>query len=216
MFYLPRSAEFMSDLCAAEAQPYSLDGVRLCHDDIGFRLVAADGHVLGILRGPNDPAPDDLDAAAKVLLPDAVAEKSLVMVDRAVIPGGTFRKALRAVPKRKKGDITAPRRLGVILAEPESLLVAGEKVFRAKVCEARYPDYLAVVPTQGSMISLQINPRYLMTVLKVAAEVAAGGPKEDQVTLLYYGPGKPLGISCVGADGMFFDAIVMPLTKPKK
>jgi hypothetical protein len=64
-----------------------------------------------------------------------------------------------------------------------------------------------VIPPHGPLLAVRFNPHLLIELLKLAGalEPAAG------VTLLYFGKGKPVGLSAANEQGQTFDALLMPL-----
>ena len=56
-------------------------------------------------------------------------------------------------------------------------------------------------------MAVRLDPQLLGALLKVAAAVNPDGG----VDLLYYGPGKPLGLMARSDDGHAFDGLLMPL-----
>ena len=65
-----------------------------------------------------------------------------------------------------------------------------------------------MLPRHGPLVAVRLDPQLLGALLGVAAAVNPGGG----VDLLYYGPGKPLGLMTRSDDGHAFDGLLMPLT----
>jgi hypothetical protein len=201
MIHLPRSAVRLVGLAAGDSARYSLTCVRVRELPGGqFRVEATDGKALGVLRGPSRPSTADKRAADALPRPDALALEAL-------LPAAGLRKAFKALAKE---DRRGTRRLGVLLANPQSLLVAGDKVLTQPTAEARWPDIEAVLPTRPALDSFRVNPGLMIELLKVAAAVAEEGAG---VEILFWGAGKPVGVTAQGADGVAFDGLLMPLTE---
>lgn len=201
--FIPRSALALASLCADSQTRYALGGVLACPDGDGWRLVATDGKVLAVLRGPNSPAAADLEAARRLPAPQTLAM-------RAVIPAGPFRRALEAVPKARPRQ--RERKAGLLLGADEAVLCAGDAVIRTPLLEGQFPDHEAVLPKGAAPVGVCLNPHSLIDLCRAAVAVSKGGPTEGQVWLLWWGADKPIGLTAQGKDGVALDALLMPLS----
>jgi hypothetical protein len=204
MIYLPRSAGRLASLAAGDSARYALTCVRVRELPGGqFRVEATDGKALGVLRGPSLPSKADRRAAQALPRPESLALEAL-------LPAASLRKAFKALPK---GDRGGGRRLGVLLANPQSLLVVGDGVLPQPTADARFPDFGSVLPARPALVSFRVNPDLLVDLLKVAAAAMEEG---GGVEILYWGAGKPIGLISQGADGVAFDGLLMPLAEASR
>jgi hypothetical protein len=125
----------------------------------------------------------------------------------ALLPAAELRKAFRTLAKEDRRGV---RHLGILLARPQTLLVAGENVLQQPTAEARWPDIEAVLPTRPALVSFRVNPGLMIELLKVAGAVTEEGAG---VEVLFWGAGKPVGVTAQSADGVAFDGLIAPLTE---
>src|SRR4051812_39858242 len=145
MIFLPKCLAQLAQLTAAGQGRYAMQALRL-RELAGqhWRVEVSDGRPLAIVRGPSQPAALGLKAAGALPEPEALALEALV-------PTPEFVKALRAVPK--DGGRREERRLGVLLAGPQVLLVSGDTVARVAPVEGRFPDVDSVLPKGPAPVS---------------------------------------------------------------
>jgi hypothetical protein len=96
--------------------------------------------------------------------------------------------------------------VGLAASDGELVLAVGDQALTATPAEGRYPDVDGVLPRHGPLLSVRLDPHLLGALLKVAAAVNPGS-----VDLLYFGPGKPVGLMTRSDDGHAFDGLLMPL-----
>src|SRR5262249_53352745 len=97
-----------------------------------------------------------------------------------------------------------------LAANPEGglTLAAGDQALTARACDGRYPDVDAVLPRHGPLVAVRLDPALLESLLKLAAVIKPDGG----VDLLFFGPGKPLGLIARNDAGQTLDCLLMPLT----
>jgi hypothetical protein len=188
LLYLPRNLACLAALAARDSARYGLQAVRVRDPGGGlYRAEATDGRLLAVLRGPvpdaDYPALDGHDPG----------EGAEVLVGR-----DDWLRAFRL------GDKARP--VGLAASGGELVLAVGDQALTAQPAEGRYPDVDQVLPRHGPLLSVRLDPVLLGALLRAAAAVNPGG-----VDLLYYGPGKPLGLMTCTADGHAFDGLLMPL-----
>ncbi len=189
LLYLPRTLVCLGALPTRDASRYALQAVRVRDPGGGlYRAEATDGRLLAVLRGPipdaDYPALDGHDPAGG----------GEVLVGR-----DDWQRAFRL------GDKARP--VGLAATGGELVLAVGDQALTATPAEGRYPDVDQVLPRHGPLVAVRLDPQLLGALLKVAAAVNPDGG----VDLLYYGPGKPVGLMTCTDDGHAFDGLLMPL-----
>jgi hypothetical protein len=206
MIFLPRSVAALANLAARESttQMAGIAGIRVQElPDAFWRIEATNGKLLGVIRGPSCPTP--LDQAAAHGLPDP---ESLAL--EVLLPAQVLGHALKSVTNKPRG---VDRKLGVMLAKPQTLLVAGESILRCDLLNGRFPDINAVLPRRPAIVSFKVNADLLIALLRAAGDVARGPDKaQPAVEILFWKPDAPIGVTSQGQDGLTFDGILMPLT----
>src|SRR5262245_6180805 len=95
MIFLPRCAGSVAALTAAQTARLSMTAVRVCELAGGhWRIEATDGRVLGIIRGPSSPTPQDQRAAEALPEPESLALEVLLQAQE-------FAAAFKALPRAK-------------------------------------------------------------------------------------------------------------------
>lgn len=202
MIHLPRCCAAVTSLAAGERSKRVLTFVHVRQlADARWRVEATDGRALGVLHGPSSPTPEDLDAALALPTPERLAAEAL-------LPAAEIRRAFESLPKGRRG---CDRTLGVLLARPQTMLVAGGTVARCACEDGRFPDVDGVLPKGPALVSIRIDPELLAGLLRAAGAVAKTGERPG-VELLWWGKDRPLGVACRGAAGVCFDGLLMPLT----
>jgi hypothetical protein len=188
--YLPRNLAGLAQLAGANSGRTALHAVRVRDPGGGlYRAEATDGRLLAIVQGP-------IPVAAYLALdetPDGGGAEALVARD-------DWRRALQLGDRRRPVGLAADAEGGLILA-------AGDQSLTVRACDGRYPDTDAVLPRHGPLVAVRLNPTLLGGLLKLAATLNPDGG----VDLLFFGPGKPLGLMTRNDSGQTFDALLMPL-----
>jgi hypothetical protein len=171
--------------------------VRLTQEPSGlYRAEVTDGKVLGIARGPSPAGPEVIDPA----LVDDAAELLVAARD--------WQEAFALLPKRPAGEA-----LAVASAEGGVLFASRKGTSRAPRGEGRFPDTGRVLPTALPLVSVLVDPDYLVRLLKVAAAFREDGSRGVS---LHFWPSKGLlGVTVKNPQsGQAFDALLVPLTLP--
>jgi hypothetical protein len=187
--YLPRNLAGLAQLAGGNAGRTALHAVRVRDPGGGlYRAEATDGRLLAVVQGtvPRACYPA-LDEAA-----DSGAE--------ALVARDDWRRAFQLGDRRRPVGLAADPEGGLILA-------AGDQALTVRACDGRFPDTDAVLPRHGSLVAVRLNPTLLGGLLKLAATLNPDGG----VDLLFFGPGKPLGLMTRNDSGQTFDALLMPL-----
>ena len=197
MIFLPRCAAALAPLACGANGRQAMGCLRLREAaNAHFRLEATDGKVLGILRGPSSPSAAERRAAESLPEPECLALEAL-------LPRKGFQEAMRPL----KGEA----RLGVRLARPQTLLVAGASVTRLDGAGGRYPDVDGALPKRPAPVSFKVDAGLLIRLLKAAGAVAASGDSAS-VEILFWSKDKPVGVITRGDHGLTFDGLIMPLS----
>ena len=190
LLYLPRNLACLGALPTRDASRFTLQAVRVRDPGGGlYRAQATDGRLLAILRGPVP------DADYPPLTGRDPGEGTEVLVSR-----DDWQRAFRL------GDKARP--VGLAASAGELVLAVGDQALTVQPAEGRYPDVDQVLPRHGPLVAVRLDPVLLGALLRAAAAVNPGGG----IDLLYYGPGKPLGLMTRTDDGHAFDGLLMPLT----
>jgi DNA polymerase III sliding clamp (beta) subunit (PCNA family) len=190
LLYLPRNLACLAALPTRDASRFALQAVRVRDPGGGlYRAEATDGRLLAILRGPTP------DADYPALDGHGPGQSAEVLVSRT-----DWQRAFQL------GDKSRP--VGLAASEGELVLAVGDQALTATPAEGRYPDVDQVLPRHGALLAMRLDPLLLGALLRVAAAVNRGGG----VDLLYYGPGKAVGLMARSDDGHAFDGLLMPLT----
>jgi hypothetical protein len=112
--------------------------------------------------------------------------------------------------EREAKRLRVPKEVGLALAPNEFLIAAGAQTFRGLALDGRYPDTDSVIPAAGAVFHVQVDAKYLIDLLSVAAAFAPD-PAHPSVRLLFWSPKTPIGV-LAGAGGVFFDGLLMPLS----
>jgi hypothetical protein len=189
--YLPRNLAGLAQLAGGNSGRTALHAVRVRDPGGGlYRAEATDSRLLAIVQGPIPHASyPALDEA-----PESGAAEALVAKD-------DWRRAFGLGDRRRPVGLAADATGGLILA-------AGDQALTARGCEGRYPDVDAVLPRHGPLVAVRLSPSLLGGLLKLAAVIIPDGG----VDLLFFGPGKPLGLITRNDSGQTLDCLLMPLT----
>jgi len=198
MILLPKS---IAPICRCVTRNrYTAKCVRLIQGvDHGFRAEATDGRKAIVVQGC---APEDSD----------IIEKSLACVDfhnafgampygkvEGLVPVGPLADAF----KRCKKD----HYVGVHLDEEAAVIVSAGTMARVPYETGRFPDINGVVPRGAPARVVNVNCEMLAEVLDAANSILGGDPAKVCFYDRVDGPFTVTGRT----DGMFFDAIVLPL-----
>jgi hypothetical protein len=188
--YLPRNLAGLAQLAGANSGRTALHAVRIRDPGGGlYRAEVTDGRLLVVVQGavPRACYPA-LDEA-----PGGGAE--------ALVARDDWRRAFQLGDRRRPVGLAVDAEGGLILA-------TGDQALTVRACDGRYPDTDAVLPQHGPLVAMRLNPTLLGGLLKLAATLNPDGG----VDLLFFGPGKPLGLMTRNDSGQTFDALLMPLT----
>jgi hypothetical protein len=193
--FIPKNLLRLAELCAPEGGRYTMSGVRVIDlQDGRYRLEATDGKRLAIVHGQSQaPKAGASDTFAAL---EAVANSGT----EAIVSAADWKTALKMGSKRVD-------RVGLVINADAITLACGEQVLKARPVEGRWPDVGMVLPRTPPLVRFTISPGVLAGLLDVAEALQSEG-----VTLLYYGPGRPIGLMGKNGEGQFFDALLMPLS----
>lgn len=179
-------------------------GVQLRTTGRGYRAVATDGRVLGIVAGELPDKPEDYP-----LLPALEAAPGTEA--EAVIPADAWVKAFRGLPKRGKPIL---QNLAVAVGKDGSTLASTDldaaSVMQPRHLDGRFPAVECVLPEGTPLVSFRIDPDLFCRLLAVAA--AFRGDGNLAVTVEVHSPAKPIVVRVAGG-GQEFVGLVVPLTR---
>lgn len=186
MIHLPRKLLIALCRCAAAETTgrYPLHHLNLKEGPGGWRLEAADGKQLAVLRGPLEDLPEG--NRLPFLLPAA--------------------DALRVAQASKDGGVTLEA------GDVSCVLSSGYCVMEATKGDGRFPDLNGVLPATPPVAEAHVNPELLISLLQLARELF--GKEAARVTLKFHKIGVqtgPITLSCEHG-GIYLDMLLMPLT----
>ena len=188
--YLPRNLAGMVALASRSQGRYLTGSIRVRDPGNGlYRAEATDGRILAIVQGPIPEA----DYPALQGGGEGTAEM--------LVPRDAWVQAFKLGDKRRPVGISAD-------ADHITLAVGDQSVQVPSPEEGRFPDVDGVIPQHGPLVAVRVKPELLIELLKLAGAISP----EQGVSLLYFGKGKPLGLSTGNDQGQTFDALLMPLT----
>lgn len=207
---LPRNVAALSSLCAStEHSRYgATTGIRIqLRDDGVLRLDATDGRVLGVVQCP--PCVGEWDHAE-----DVVEAHYLDPDDRTVVivPAKEWKEGLKLKADRSRvyddsGITVATDGNQVILANQSGKITTPQ-------VEGRFPDVDAVLRSSilenKPRFAVRLDPKLFIKLLQTASAFTA----DDAcgVTLVYYGPGLPVGVVAENRENQqSFDGLIVPL-----
>lgn len=174
-----------------------LGGIHVTADGTEARLVATDGHVMGIVRG--ESIPPGTETCVLVPMKEWLQAFKACGKDQHVTVGPESLIALAAKGKNQPKDAAV-----------------SETVVPYMPLEGRFPDYMRVLTAQGlPLFRVFLGARKFIEILQVAAAIAETvDGMTARVELFFYSPTKPIGIVANGL-GLIFDGLLMPLSEPK-
>jgi DNA polymerase III sliding clamp (beta) subunit (PCNA family) len=203
---LPANLGPVVNVAAGGRLPTSaLNGVHVTLIGGSYDVVATDGRRLIRVTGAADVSPLDFPA-----VPELAASPS--SAERAVIPPEEWKQAFHSVPRGREAELTPVlKHVAVHLGAAESILATSDggqsQVTRATNGQGRYPDYQAVIPNQPPQMTVHLDARLLVELLRV---VLAFTPDEtNRVALEIHAPDRPLVLRTAHA-GQECLALLMP------
>jgi hypothetical protein len=185
---LPEAAKELAQLCADKGSA-NCKGVRVTeYADARFRAEATNGKVLGILRGLCPPL-----AGMGPLLPEDNGYSG-------VVPSHAWLAAFQG----------ARQPVEVFLSADQVTLRCADKLIQSAHDGGRWPNVDGVLPTTPPLITIDLDPRLLIALLRAATPWAEGNP--PIVKLCYWGSGQPVAVLTAYGD-YTFDGLIMPVTK---
>ena len=194
--FIPKTLVRLADLCAGEEGRYALTGVRVIDlEDGRYRVEATDGKRLVIVHG--ESLAPRVGASETFAALEAVANSGT----QTIVPAADWKRALRMGAKRLD-------KVGLVISTEFVTLACGSETLTARPVEGRFPSIDMVLPKTPSLVKFTVNPGALAGLLHAADALQ---PAEG-VTVWFYAPGKPIGFTAKNADGVFFDALLVPLS----
>jgi hypothetical protein len=197
--FLPAQVTALSKLAASSEHSRfgATTGLMVKERDGVVRVEATDGRCLGILQLSNDWDADNTPPKPTVE-GDDVLDVVLPLVQEPMA-----RKKIKTLD----GKFKACDRIGLVTKDGNIYLGTDSTPIRPM--DGRFPNVDGVVPDKP-LLSFHFDASIMIRVLEAAK--ACTGDENRLVTLIYYGKGKPIGISCKGHEtGLFFDGLVVPL-----
>jgi hypothetical protein len=194
MIWLPRNLAALAAVAERRGERYALSGLRVvpCREDC-YRVEATDGKRLAVVCGPGVPSP---------VQPLPGGEEFPEYDGPVLVPREAWEQAFRQV---KKGES-----LCLVPGDGEVVLATRGGVARVPCVEGRFPDVEQALPRTPPLVEFSVDPELLASLCKLARAVDGDG-HTGRLTLLYYGPGRPLGLMAKGAGGQTLDCLLMPL-----
>ena len=203
LLFIPRSLCALKRVAAkAEIARYAAtQGIRIALAAGVYRAEATDGRramiVQGLIPDEDPPWPGFKD------LPDDACETVILPRDleRACKVGEDFLQSRFGL-------------FGIATMGNDVCLGLGSELVTARTVEGRFPKIDQVVPKQKPLFTFSFDPKTLADTLLAMTELL---PETDRrVQLFYYGDGLPIGFCARNIEnGLFIDALVVPLTLPK-
>ncbi len=202
LLFIPRSLCALKRVAAKEghARFQATQGIRIALASGVYRAEATDGRramvVQGLIPGEDPPWPGFKD------LPDDACEAVILPRD------------LERACKVGEGFLQSRGLFGIATMGNDVCLGLGSELVTARTVEGRFPNINQVIPKAPPLFSFSIDPKTLAETLLAMADLL---PDTDRrVQLFYYGEGLPIGFCARNIDnGLFIDALVVPLTLPK-
>lgn len=99
--------------------------------------------------------------------------------------------------------------MGIAAAADRLTLTVGDQSVQLPLPDSvRFPNVDGVLPKHGALVAVRVQPALLGELLKLAGALEP----EGGVRLLYFGKGRPLGLSARNDQGQTFDGLLMPLS----
>ncbi len=182
MIQIPKFASLLSRLASKGQARYALKGVQVDANGTEYKLIATDGHVLGVLRGSVIPPGMELCT---------------------LVPAKAWDQAFKLCGKDSHVELHPDR---FIIPGEASAVVAFTPL------DGRFPEWLRVMPEQMPLFRMKVNPAILVRLLQVADAVSrTHDDQANTVELFFYAPTTPIGVVAVGQD-VIFDGLCMPLS----
>jgi hypothetical protein len=171
-----------------DATRYAVNCLRVIDPgDTSYRVEATDGRRLAVVRGncPRESCP---------ALEEAPHSPGAVLVGPEEW-GQAFKLAGK---NRPVGLAAAP---GVLT------FAVGTRSFTAAPAEGRYPNVDQVLPKRPALVTFTVNPRLATSLFQLATALGL-----EQVNVLYYGHGLPVGLTGHNDEGQFVDCLLVPMS----
>jgi DNA polymerase III sliding clamp (beta) subunit (PCNA family) len=191
--YLPPNLAALARVAGADGR-LALGCLRVVDLGGAYRVEATDGRRLAIAQGES----------ADLGYPPLAAVEESGGGGAVLVPRECWRAAFQLAGKRDPA-------VGLAVG-PDGVLFAGPTTFRqvSPEVDGRFPDVDTVLPTAPPLVQIPVNAQLLAELLTVAA-VFADAEQSHRAELLYYGRGKPLGVSTRNGR-QFFDGLLMLLS----
>jgi hypothetical protein len=214
---LPRNVAALSQ-CAAKAEHTrfgATTGIKVkVTDDQVLHLQATDGRILGMVRCPQCLDGDWERAEAVVDAQNLDPDDQTGYPADVVVPLDVWTKGFKLDEDqwRDKGAV-------VIATEGNAITFATHVASRRTECvEGRFPNFDKVFPHANGhkpQFSVNVDPKLMIRLLQCA--MACTSEDVKAVTLIYYGPGIPIGVMCRHPENQqAFDGLLVPLVSEEE
>lgn len=183
-----------------ESSRYVMSGIHVSRKgETGYRVVATNGKVLGLVEGDAGPTDEFPTIPAVETAPNGA--------NSAIVPAAEFVKAMKDVPRKMVR--AAMNCLACVIGTQQTTLASSTLdsniVRQPRNVEGRFPNVDKVIPKTAPAVTLTFNPKFLAELLQVASEFAADGI----VTIEVRGANQPLVIRA-SSPSQTFTGLAMP------
>lgn len=168
---------------------YYLNGVCVKSTPIETRIIATDGHTLAMHRG--DWKDENIGTCEGLIVPDTAVKAILAW----------------KLDKRNPGIVTLTHS-ATYAAGDEWRAANGDNVVVFRAIDAKFPDYMRVIPKECSGEPGIYNAEYLIRVQDAACDFTSTGKKQSFASIAHNGTGAAVATikSCNN-----FVAVIMPM-----
>jgi DNA polymerase III sliding clamp (beta) subunit (PCNA family) len=199
MIFLPKHTAQVAAICGDEGGRYSLQGVHVLEYEGGhYRVEASDGHYVGIVRG-----------VSEAVEPPAGLRDAANGCYDYIVPMEAWNAGFKLCknPATKKDEP-----LSLVASADTVTMAVSDCTARADPVDGRFPDIDGVLPKAPPLFSVEVQPKLLIDLLRVAAAFA--GRESPNVRVCFWPKQNLLGVMTRN-ESQTFDAVVVCLSPPK-